>query len=358
MEQKNEKSLGRCLLIDIGAGTMDVLWFDARRDTHFKAVVASPVRTTARRIQELPGNLVVGGVEMGGGPVSRALVDRAARADVAMVASAAATVHNDPQRVRDKGIRIVEPSELDQLKCRADYGHVSIGDLELDRLERIVTGFGVAWEFDTVGICAQDHGVPPAGVSAIDYRHQLFREQLGTTCRPEVVLHAAGSVPSAFNRLSSIARAAEELPARDVFVMDSGMAAILGASLDPTAAQHKRLLVLDVATSHTVGAALEDGLLTGFFEYHTQDVTAALLHTLLARLADGSLTHDDVLSGGGHGAWVRKSLGSAVEETPVIATGPRRGLLEGYDLPIVWGAPLGDNMMTGTAGLLEAIRRG
>jgi hypothetical protein len=27
------------------------------------------------------------------------------------------------------------------------------------------------------------------------------------------------------------------------------------------------------------------------------------------------------------------------------------------DLPLTWGAPLGDNMMTGTLGLLQAIRR-
>jgi uncharacterized protein (DUF1786 family) len=37
--------------------------------------------------------------------------------------------------------------------------------------------------------------------------------------------------------------------------MDSGMAAILGASMDVLAVEQKRILVLDIATSHTVGAA-------------------------------------------------------------------------------------------------------
>jgi hypothetical protein len=32
-------------------------------------------------------------------------------------------------------------------------------------------------------------------------------------------------------------------------------------------------------------------------------------------------------------------------------------LLEGSHLPIEFGAPWGDNMMTGTVGLLEALRR-
>jgi len=41
----------------------------------------------------------------------------------------------------------------------------------------------------------------------------------------------------------------------------------------------------------------------------------------------------------------------------VIATGPRRGIIDGSNIPMLYGAPLGDNMMTGTAGLLEAIRK-
>jgi len=32
-------------------------------------------------------------------------------------------------------------------------------------------------------------------------------------------------------------------------------------------------------------------------------------------------------------------------------------LIAGSKLPMVFGAPLGDNMMTGTVGLLEALRR-
>ena len=41
----------------------------------------------------------------------------------------------------------------------------------------------------------------------------------------------------------------------------------------------------------------------------------------------------------------------------IIATGPKRRLVAETNLPIYFGAPYGDNMMTGTVGLLEAIRR-
>jgi len=36
---------------------------------------------------------------------------------------------------------------------------------------------------------------------------------------------------------------------------------------------------------------------------------------------------------------------------------PKRKMAAASRLPMVWGAPLGDNMMTGTVGLLEAVRR-
>ena len=49
-------------------------------------------------------------------------------------------------------------------------------------------------------------------------------------------------------------------------------------------------------------------------------------------------------------------MGSCDDDV-IITTGPKRRLVEGSKLPIVFGAPLGDNMMTGTVGLLEAVRR-
>jgi uncharacterized protein (DUF1786 family) len=138
--------------------------------------------------------------------------------------------------------------------------------------------------------------------------------------------------------------------------MDSGMAAILGASLDLRAAGKQRIMVLDIATSHTVGAALDGGEVAGFFEYHTRDITLGRLEQLLADLADGKLEHRRILSEGGHGAYTRKAFGYGACEI-IVATGPQRKLLRNSRLPIHFGAPFGDNMMTGTAGLLEAVRR-
>ena len=348
--------MNRFLLIDIGAGTMDVLYYDSTADLHYKAVVRSPVRTVAERVEELSGNLVVTGGEMGGGPVTDVLRERAKKAEVVMSVSSAATLHHNPDVVRSWDIDIVSDAEAQMLLQKPGYSSLVVTDLDPGRIEQIVAGFGVAFRFDAVAVCAQDHGVPPEGVSHLDYRHRLYREKLDDAPYPHTLLYSSREVPKTMNRLQTIAHSAELLPTREVYVMDSGMAAILGASLDMQASRCDRVVVLDIATSHTVAAALEKGEICGFFEYHTRDISLARIESLLRELTDGKLSHERILAEGGHGAYIRSAFGFESIEA-IIATGPRRRLIRDTQLPISLGAPFGDNMMTGTVGLLEAVRR-
>ena len=346
----------RILTIDIGAGTMDVLCADLESGEHFKAVVKSPVRTVVERLEELDGDLVILGGEMGGGAITRVLEEKARSVEVAMSASAAATVHHDVERVRSIGIRVLENEQARELAESGKCQTLDLWDVEEDRLRRIVESFGVPFAFDVIGVCAQDHGVAPKGISHLDFRHGAIKLILDETPFPHALLHRGADVPHHMNRLRSIAASAASLPAGEVYVMDSGMAAILGASMDPRVRSRTRALVLDIATSHTVGAALQGEEICGFFEYHTKDVTLARLETLVRELADGSLEHARLLAEGGHGAYTRRGFGFDRVEI-ILATGPKRSLIRGSSLPIALGAPLGDNMMTGTVGLLEAIRK-
>lgn len=347
--------MSRILCIDIGAGTMDVLWFDTESVFHYKAVVVSPVRTIAERAARLPGDLVVTGCEMGGGPVTTVLRERAAAQRVVMSVSAAATLAHDLEKVRAWGIRIVDDAEAARLSARKTVSHLVLEDIEPERIRQIVETFGVPFKFDALAACAQDHGVPPRGVSHLDFRHRLYRQRLDERPHPQVLLFAAAETPTELNRLRSMAATAGRLPADEVFVMDSGMAAIVGASLDAHAPQEAPFVVLDVATSHTVCAAVQAGELAGMVEYHTVDVTRQRLEGLVEGLAAGRLEHRQILAEGGHGAYVRKAAGPEALRT-IIATGPKRRLVLGSRLPIVFGAPLGDNMMTGCVGLLESLR--
>ncbi|MBW2487123.1 MAG: pyruvate formate-lyase activating enzyme [Deltaproteobacteria bacterium] len=348
--------MSRFLMIDIGAGTMDILVYDTQTELHYKAVVKSPVGYVAEKAAGISGNLLVVGCEMGGGPITQVLSARTNEVQVVMSRSASATLNHDVEKVKSWGIKVLEDEQADQLRDNQDYTVIALSDLEAPRIEQIVKSFGVPYGFDAVAICAQDHGVPDAGISHLDFRHNMFAERLTQQPYPHTLLYQSDQVPDTMNRLKSIAESAAQLPAAEVYVMDSGMAAILGASLDGNCRQKKRFLVLDIATSHTVGAAMAGEEIAGFFEYHTQDVTLDKLESLLRDLADGKITHQQILSEGGHGAYLRQAVGFSAAET-IVATGPQRKLLEGSRLPIQFGAPWGDNMMTGTVGLLEALRR-
>ncbi len=348
--------MSKFLMLDIGAGTLDILYYDDESGPHYKAVVKSPVLTVAEKARRLPGNLLVQGTEMGGGPISEILVARAKEFQVLMTPSAALTLHHDPERVKALGIRIVDETEAAALRTTGRYGNLVTGDLEIPRLQALVEGFGVPYSFDVVGICAQDHGMPPHGVSHLDFRHNLFTSSLNWNPFPHALLYSREEIPKSLNRLKSIAQSATALPAREIYVMDSGMAAILGGTLDPQTISKERIIVLDLATSHTLGAALENGEIAGFFEYHTRDITLHGLESLIIELAEGTLVHQKVLQQGGHGAYLRRAFGFDRNDI-ILATGPKRRLIERSRLPVQLGAPLGDHMMTGTAGLLEAIRR-
>lgn len=348
--------MGGFLILDIGAGTMDILYYDTSSGLHFKAVARSPALTAVDKAASLPGDLLVVGVEMGGGSLAGVLKERAAVSTVVMSRSASATLNHDPEKVRSLGIRIVDDQEAEGLRKRRGFSVLALADLDLERIKRIVEGLDVPFRFEAVGVCAQDHGAPPAGVSHLDYRHTIFKEFLDKSPLPHSLLFEGQGIPETFHRLTAIGRTASGLPTDEVYVMDSGMAAILGASLDPLAREKERILTLDVATSHTVGAALEDGEIAGFFEYHTRDINLEKIEALIRDLADGNLEHKRILMEGGHGAYIRKAVGWDRIEL-MVATGPKRRLVEGSRLPITLGAPLGDNMMTGTVGILEALRR-
>ncbi len=344
------------LMIDIGAGTMDVMCYVPSEGMHYKAVVQSPVRTLAAEIRVTTGNLAVTGVEMGGGPVTAALHKRTESAQVVISRTAAATIHHDPDRVAAMGFKLVDDDGAQALMDGGAHSLIELKDLDPQRIQGIVEGFGLAFDFEAIAICAQDHGVAPPGTSHLDFRHRLVKKQLERAPHAHKLMYESHKIPSAFNRLRAIAATASRLPTRSVYVMDSGMAAIVGASQDVTLREKEIALVLDVATSHTVGAVVRHDELLGSFEYHTHDITRDRLESLIQDLPEGRLDHAAILAEGGHGAYVRQAPGFGAIEA-IVATGPKRRLMAGSRLPIIWGAPWGDNMMTGCVGLLESMRR-
>ena len=103
--------MARFLMVDVGAGTVDVLYYDSETGENFKCVGKSPVRRLAEAVEGSSGDLLISGVEMGGGPLSNVLRKRAEKDAVVMSASSAATVHHETERVRALGIKVVGDEE-------------------------------------------------------------------------------------------------------------------------------------------------------------------------------------------------------------------------------------------------------
>ena len=74
--------MSKFLILDIGAGTMDILYYNTEFGLNYKAVVKSPVQYLAEKAASLPGNLLITGKEMGGGAISKVLSRRAQDAEV------------------------------------------------------------------------------------------------------------------------------------------------------------------------------------------------------------------------------------------------------------------------------------
>ena len=86
--------------------------------------------------------------------------------------------------------------------------------------------------------------------------------------------------------------------------------------------------------------------------FHTGLLSQAKLEGLLAQLAAGTLSHDELFAGHGHGALVLDADPAGIHF--VAVTGPRRGLLAGSKLRPYLAVPHGDMMMSGCWGLVRA----
>jgi uncharacterized protein (DUF1786 family) len=345
------------LTIDVGAGTTDVLVFYPETGVHYKAVTISPIRKITQDILNSQQDILITGTVMGGGSVSKAVMKHAQSYSVYMTPEAAQTINDDLDRVRQKGITVIAQEEVSSLKKAKDIKEIEFGDLSVAGVKYLLDALGGGRCFSFIAGAVQDHGVCPENTNPLDYRHQMMKERIAENPSPDQFLFAADEILSSLTRMGATAKLLSNISHEKLFMMDTGAAAIVGASLDPRLKGCKHCIIIDIGNSHTLGAVLSNGLIGGFFEYHTDGLSPKLLPELMIGLGNGTLTHEEIIAAGGHGAFIRACPGfDAIEK--LVVTGPRRNeITQGIALDYIEGAPLGDNMMTGTAGLLESINR-
>jgi uncharacterized protein (DUF1786 family) len=326
------------LAIDVGRGTQDILVYEPGRsiENSIKLVLPSPTVVVAAKIREATraGRPVfLEGFLMGGGANTGAIREHlAAGLPVHATPEAAATLHADPERVRAMGIDIRPAPPGD------DAARVRTTDYMEPELRQALSLFGVDYP-ENIAIAVQDHGYSPHRSNRI-HRFELMRERL--EAGDWYLLSLVADPP--LTDMTRMQAARSQAP--DALVTDTGPVALIGALCDPRVRRmaESGVTLVNAGNGHTLCFTLKGQEIYGLFEHHTGALDPAKLQHYIRRLADGTLTSEEVFDDGGHGAAVRKPLATSA----VAITGPNRLRLlpEAYQ-----AAPFGDMMLSGCFGL-------
>ena len=337
----------RVLAIDIGAGTMDVVVHDPAlpMENSVQLVLPSATAIVGRRIaaaREAGRAVFLHGNLMGGYHTTNA-VWRHLEAGLAVHATptAAATVHDDLDLLRRKGVLITEEPPEGAVP-------IELRDIDLAVLADALRPYDVDLP-KTVAIAAQDHGHSPKRSNRL-FRFEHWRRFL----RPGSTLadHLWERPPEYMTRLLAIQR-----DAPGAIVADTGPAAVLGALEDErvAAAAKRGACVVNVGNQHTLALLVRGEELFGVVEHHTEAMDTAKLERLVSRLIAGTVTHDEVFDDDGHGALVLDGYRAYEPFTFVAVTGPNRAMAA----PLGWymAAPYGAMMLAGCFGLIRGVAR-
>jgi uncharacterized protein (DUF1786 family) len=342
----------RMLAIDVGAGTQDILLWEAGQpmENNVKLILPSWTTVLARRVKAatkagrpilLRGNL------MGGGPIVSAM-KRHMRAGYPVYTTqrAALTIRDNLDQVRERGYTILEPGE--EPPYHPDLLTLRTRDVDLKVLESALAPFGLSVP-NTVAVAVQDHGQCLEG-SNRQFRFSLWRRFVEDGGWMLDLVHT--KPPSHYTRMLAVQR-----DAPGAVMMDTGPAALWGILEDEEAAAHQEngFVLVNVGNQHTLGVLLRGERILGLFEHHTVLMTTEKLASLVDRLRESTLTNQEVYADHGHGAFIHPDYAADGGFTSVAVTGPQRHLAEG--LGYRFAAPYGDMMLTGCFGLVEATRR-
>ena len=367
----------KILTVDIGTGTQDIFLYDSRLDIEngFKLILPSPTMMIHRRVRqafETRTPILLTGHQMGGGPSAWA-IEEAARAGIPvyMTSDAATTINDELDKVEALGIKIVSKEETSGLSSRVH--RLELKDFDFELISRTFNDYGVSLnDLTAIAVAVFDHGNAPAGVSDRQFRFDYLDERIQAKNSLSAFAYLSHDIPRIMTRLQSVADSAGQLPC-PLVVMDTAPAAVLGAGFDPIVTGPSQKIICNVGNFHTLAFRLGEQGIEGVFEHHTGEIDLAKLESLLRRLADSSLKHEDVFNDMGHGAlmYSQEEFEFGKDEFDVVVTGPRRSMFRAIDhrpqtiddgplskvngqLRPYFATPFGDMMIAGCFGLLAA----
>jgi uncharacterized protein (DUF1786 family) len=358
----------KILTVDIGTGTQDIFLYDSRLDIEngFKLILPSPTMMIHRRVKqaiEARTPILLTGHQMGGGPSAWA-IEEAARAGIPiyMTPVAATTLNDELDKVAALGIRIISEDEAHGLSSAVL--RLELKDFDYAAISRTFRDYGVSLnDLEAIAVAVFDHGNAPAGMSDRQFRFDYLDERIRARNSLSAFAYLSNDIPKIMTRLRSVADSAGELPC-PLVVMDTAPAAVLGANFDSIVATRKRKIICNVGNFHTLAFRLGERGIEGVFEHHTGEIDLQKLETLLQRLADSSLKHEEVFNDMGHGAlmYSQEKFEFGKDTFDVVVTGPRRSMFypsafiphPSERLHPYFATPFGDMMIAGCFGLLAA----
>jgi len=354
----------KILTVDIGTGTQDIFLYDSNLDIEngFKLILPSPTMMVHRRLKQMLAArtpLLLTGHQMGGGPSAWAIEEYArAGIPVYMTPSAATTLNDELDKVEALGIKIVSDDERRKMK---DVEELELKDFDFELISKTFNDYGVSLkDLGATAVAVFDHGNAPAGVSDRQFRFDYLDERIREKNSLSSFIFPSTEIPKIMTRLQAVADSAGDLDC-PLLVMDTAPAAVLGADFDPVVARRKQKIICNVGNFHTLAFRLGERGIEGVFEHHTGEIDLTKLESLIYKLADGSLKHQDVFDDMGHGALMYSDevFEFGRDEFDIVVTGPRRSMFQptqpsSLRLRPYFATPFGDMMIAGCFGLLAA----
>ncbi len=337
----------RILAIDIGSGTQDILLWDpsVAPENCPKMILPSPTTIIAQKVREATAkgyDIFLTGKTMGGGPSTRAVKNHLrAGYRVFSLRHPALTFNDDLDKVQAMGVQVVEDRPT-----ASSLVEINMADLDIDAIMDVFRRFQVA-QPHIIAVAVQDHGFSP-NESNRAVRFRQWQKLLESERRLEEMLFQ--DPPWHLTRMKAVV---ETVPG--TWVMDTGIAAILGAMKDPWVVERleEGVAVVNIGNEHILAALVKGNKVWGIYEHHTSLMDPSQLSDHLKRFRRGELTNHEIWKERGHGCKTLDRVKDAGAFPYTAITGPRRGEFEALDGRRA--APFGDMMLTGCFGLVEAV---
>ena len=344
----------KTLAIDIGTGTQDIIYYNDEKEVEnsIKLVLPSPHLLIGQKIRNTKNNIYFYGEIMGGGKLKNAILEHMKEGyDVVMEKQCAKTIRDDLKQVEAYGIKTVNKEDIDKYK---NYSKIKLTDIDIDKLSEFLKEYDLDFKFDNIAIAVQDHGYNK-DMGDRNFRFEKIREKLNKPLKPEE-FGWYGNIPEYYSRMKSVENTLKNKTKTEIknipLIMDTKFASICGMCYDDESKKLNSYIVTDIGNGHTTTASIENGKIQGVFEHHTRNLTSESLERYIKKLANGTLTNEEIYNDHGHGAHVLNPI-KKIEK--VIVTGPKRSLIENTNLDYHEACPGGDVMMTGTIGLIKSL---